>query len=206
MRNVGLLRRAIVPLLVMVTILVPFFYFGDQIESWTAAFIAGADDAALALLSIALLAGDLVLPVPSSLVSLATGAALSMWQATAVIWTGMTLGCLIGWAVGSGLLAPLDRAVGVTEQPPQGWGVWGLVLCRPLPVLAEMSVLVAAARGMRLKVLLLACGLANLPIALIYAYFGSSYLGDVPLAYLFGVVVLVCAVGLLLRRQRNSTG
>lgn len=206
MRNVGLLRRAIVPLLVLVTILVPFFCFGDQIESWTAAFIAGADGAALALLSIALLAGDLVLPVPSSLVSLATGGALSMWQATAVIWTGMTLGCLIGWAVGSGLLAPLDRAVGVPEQPPQGWGVWGLVLCRPVPVLAEMSVLVAAARGMRLKVLLLACGLANLPIALIYAYFGAAYLGDVPMAYLFGVVVLVCAVGLLLRRQRNRTG
>lgn len=205
MQYAWVLRLAILPAMVLVAILVPFFWFGERIGLWTQASIEGADDLYIALLAITLLAGDVFLPVPSSLVSLAAGGALGLWPAAAAIWTGMTLGCLLGWAAGRGLMAPVDRAIALQWKEPPRWGVWGLVLCRPIPVLAEMSVLFAAARGMSLGAHTLACSLANLPIALIYAYFGAAVMGDVPGLLLFGAVGLVSAAGLIVQRQTSGS-
>lgn len=197
------LRRAMLPVLVLLAVLVPFLLFGDRIGYWTQATIEDAEDPTVALLAILLLAGDVFLPVPSSLVSLSAGGALGLWLGSAAIWTGMTLGCLVGWAAGRGLLAPVDRAIALQQKNQPTWGVWSLILCRPIPVLAEMSVLVTAARGMGLWAHTMACGLANIPIAVIYAHFGAALLGDVPGALLFGAAVLVSAVGLLLQRRTS---
>ena len=125
MPTAAALRRAIFPLLILAVILGPFFLVGDRIETWSRAAIADADAAALALLTVALLAGDLLLPVPSSLVSLAAGGALGLWLATATIWTGMTLGCLIGWAMGRGLLAPRAARAAGTGRVVGGLGRLG---------------------------------------------------------------------------------
>ena len=200
MRTRRLLCLTLMPALVLAAILVPFLILDDRLETATTAFLAGAGDMTVALAAVALLAGDVLLPVPSSLVSLAAAGALGMGLGALTIWTGMTLGCLIGWATGRGLLAPLDRAIeGRTDAAPSRWGVWVLILCRPVPVLAEMSVLVAAARGMRLDVLMLACSLANLPVAVAYGWFGAAYLGEVPMPWLLAAVAVLCALGLALR-------
>ena len=203
MRTRPLLRLSLMPALVLAAILVPFFLLNDRLQAATTAFLVGAGDITVALAAVALLAGDMLLPVPSSLVSLAAAGALGMVWGAVAIWTGMTLGCLIGWATGRGLLAPLDRAVGerTTDAGPSRWGVWAVILCRPVPVLAEMSVLVAAAKGMPLGVLMLACALANLPVALAYGWFGAAYLGGVPMPWLLAAVALLCGIGLLLRRR-----
>lgn len=203
MQYAMVLRRAMLPVLVMLAVLVPFLLFGDRIGYWTQATIEDADDPTVALLAILLLAGDIFLPVPSSFVSLSAGGALGLWLGSATIWTGMTLGCLVGWAAGRGLLAPADRAIALQQKNQPTWGVWSLILFRPIPVLAEMTVLVTAARGMGLGAHTLACGLANIPIAVIYAHFGAALLGDVPGALLFGSVVLVSAAGLLLQRRTS---
>lgn len=202
----AVVRLTLMPLVVFAAILVPFFVLGDQLQAAAEAFLAGAGDMAVALAAIGLLAGDVLLPVPSSLVSLAAAGALGLWLGAGTIWVGMTLGCAIGWATGRGVLAPLDRAVAVAATTPQTWGLWALILCRPIPVLAEMSVLVAAARGMPLGVLMLACGVANLPVALAYGYFGAAYLGEVPMGYLLAAVGVVCLAGLALRRRAAGAG
>lgn len=203
MQYAMVLRRAMLPVLVLLGVLVPFFLFGDRIGYWTQASIEDADDPTVALLAIVLLAGDVFLPVPSSLVSLSVGGALGLWMGSAAIWTGMTLGCLVGWAAGRGLLAPVDRAMALQQNSQPTWGVWSLILFRPIPVLAELSVLVTAARGMGLGAHTLACGLANIPIAVIYAHFGAALLGDVPGALLFAAAVLVSAAALLFQRRTS---
>jgi uncharacterized membrane protein YdjX (TVP38/TMEM64 family) len=199
MRPQHLLRLSLMPALVLAAIVVPFLLFNERVQAAATDFLAGAGVVPVALASIALLAGDVLLPVPSSLVSLAAAGVLGFEWGAIVIWTGMTLGCLIGWGTGRGLLTPLDRAIEVPDVAPSRWAVWVLILCRPIPVLAEMSVLVAAGRGMRLGVLMLACSLANLPVALAYGYFGAAFLGEVPVLYLLGAVGLLVAAGLLFR-------
>ena len=202
MQNERLLRRSFMPVLVLAAILVPFFLFGDRLAVLSTGFLARAGDGPVALAAIALLAGDVLLPVPSSLVSLAAAGALGIWLGTVTIWAGMTLGCLIGWAAGRGLLAPVDSAIAAADARMPHWGLWVVILCRPVPVLAEMSVLVAAARGMRLDLLMLACSVANLPVALAYGYFGAAFLGEVPIPGLLAAVVLICVAGLLLRHLK----
>ncbi len=197
----ALMRLTLMPLAVLAAILVPFFVLGDALQAAAAGFLTGAGDVAVAVAAVGLLAGDVLLPVPSSLVSLAAAGALGAWLGAAVIWVGMTLGCGIGWVTGRRVLAPLDRAADVASATPPRWGIWALILCRPIPVLAEMSVLVAAARGMPLGVLMAACGAANLPVALAYGYFGAAYLGEVPLILLLAAVGLVSVAGLILRRR-----
>ena len=54
----------------------------------------------------ALLALDVFLPVPSSIVSTGAGVLLGFWTGAAVIWIGMTLGCVIGYVFGAYAAVP----------------------------------------------------------------------------------------------------
>lgn len=196
-------RRLVLPICALAVIVLPFLVFGDQMEAWTADAMAGQGAVMLAVVSAALLAADVLLPVPSSLISLGAGAALGFWGGMATIWVGMTLGCAVGWAVGRGLMSSIDRSFDpdvAGRAPP---GIWSLILCRPLPVLAEMTVLVASARGIPFWQIMSACATANLPIGAVYAYFGANLLGDVPVLYLLAAVVLLTAIGLVIRRKRG---
>ncbi|MFP2910634.1 DedA family protein, partial [Pyxidicoccus sp. 3LFB2] len=48
-----------------------------------------------------LLAGDIFLPVPSSLVSTAAGGLLGFWGGLATNWVGMMGACAVGYALGA---------------------------------------------------------------------------------------------------------
>lgn len=200
------IRRICVPALALTLVLIPFVLLENSIGEWAQTSISDAENSTIALISIALLAGDMVLPTPSSLISLAAGGALGFWLGTVTIWVGMTLGCLIGWTVGRGLISPLSRRIAPPPgNPSPDRGVLGLVLCRPIPVLAETSVLVAAARGMRLRTLMSVTGVANLPIAFLYGYFGASFLGEVPPKFFLVAVLIACLLGLPLRHVQRRT-
>lgn len=192
----GYLRQLAAPFGLMIAIIITFLLFGPKMEAWVEGYLQGAGGFAIAALCFGLLALDVLLPVPSSLVSLAAGGALGLWSGALTIWSGMTVGCLIGWAVGRGLLGPVDRKLTGARHGVPG-GIWGLMLCRPVPVLAELTVLMAAARGMGLRPLALACGLANVPVALLYGGFGARFLNAAPLGYLLAGVGAACLVTLV---------
>lgn len=199
------LRAMILPVGVCLAIILPFLIFGATIEDWTSTCVSGAAPTFLAALAFSTLALDGVLPVPSSLVSLAVAGALGAWFGAVVIWLGMTGGCAITWAVGRGLLGPVDRRIGGSRAAPN-WSWVALVLLRPVPVLAEASVLMAAARGMGFVRLIALTALANLPLAVLYGYFGAYVLGEVPLIYLLaGVGAISClAIGITLLWKRDT--
>jgi uncharacterized membrane protein YdjX (TVP38/TMEM64 family) len=118
-----------------------------------------------------------------------------------VIWVGMTLGCSIDWAVGRGVFASIARAVENSDEGPPS--VLTLILSRPIPVLVEMSILLAGARGLSFRTTLFVCCLTNLPIAAIYAFFGSRLLGEVPLWMLLSLVGVLALLEWV-RRLRKS--
>jgi len=198
----GALRELILPAGVCFAIILPFLVFGASIEGWTSIRLQDAAPGVLGGLAFGMLALDGLLPVPSSPVSLAVAGALGAWVGAVVIWFGMTVGCAVTWALGRGVLGPLDNWIGGGRLAPE-WGWLALVIFRPVPVLAEASVLMAAARGMRFLRLISLTAMANIPVALIYGYFGSKFLGDVPLIYLLsGVGLVSCfAVGFTLLRR-----
>ncbi len=189
------LRDLILPVATCVAIVLPFLAFGARIEDWTVAWVSGAAPKVIAAMAFGMLALDGLLPIPSSLVSLAAAGALGAWVGAAAIWLGMTVCCAVTWAVGRGLLGPVDRWI---RGPSAGsdWGWLALVLFRPVPVLAEASVLLNAAHGMAFWRLMALTALANTPVAALYGYFGAYFLGEVPLIYLLAGVGVVSGLAI----------
>lgn len=194
--------------LLMAVTLGPFLAFEIQFEAWLATALdrVRTHPWLLATLIVGLLAGDCVLPVPSSLVSVFAGAVFGWIVGAAVIWLGMCCGCLIAYAVGASggrlfavpLLgeAELTRARGLfTEVGPVA-----LVLTRAVPVLAEAGALAAGMVRMPLPTFMVATTVANALVAIAFAVTGMAAVsGDSFLWVFFGLAILP-AMGWLMWR------
>ncbi len=125
------------------------------------------------------LAIDIFLPVPSSVLLTFLGQSLGTWQGTLVGWVGLNLSAAIGFWT-SRKFGPwvIDRfsSTGAVEDVQQlnHWSLWWtLFACRPLPILAEASVLLAGVNRVPPIHFWPPVLLANLVIALAYSWLGE---------------------------------
>ena len=95
-----MMARSIFLLLsVMAFLLLLFFLFGGALEGWTADTLSsGAPPFALAVLIFVLLASDILLPVPASLLAVAAGAAFGVVLGVAIVAAGLSAGAIIGFS------------------------------------------------------------------------------------------------------------
>jgi uncharacterized membrane protein YdjX (TVP38/TMEM64 family) len=196
--------------IILAIVLVPYFLFGQQIEEWTRVFLESASQQrgwVGAVLSL-LLAVDILLPIPSSLVSTACGLFLGILGGTLASWAGMTLSCVAGFYLAHSGRPAVRRLMGEKELGrlqllSERFGDWAIVICRPVPVLAETSVLFAGMSGMPAGRFMLLSALANLGISVVYATVGafSATVNSFLLAFAASVLVPL-TVMLLTRRAR----
>ncbi|HZI13105.1 MAG TPA: VTT domain-containing protein, partial [Myxococcus sp.] len=132
--------------LLLAAVLVPFFLFGADLDAAAQRFLEARPPAWQVALAVAgLLAGDVLLPVPSSLVATASGGLLGFWAGTAASWLGMMGGCAVGYGLGAHAgTAALRRTAGEAEahrlpRASERLGPWFLLVFRAVPVLAEAS-------------------------------------------------------------------
>lgn len=158
---------------------VPFALWGEEAERAIQSWCDEAESpAAAAAVVAAVLAGDPLLPVPSSFVSTFAGAKLGVLRGTTAVWLGMSAGAVAAFALARWCGAPLlARWTSRSDEEALArvWARWGaptLVLTRPLPVLAEASVLLAGAARLGWRPFLAATLTSNLGIALAYALAG----------------------------------
>lgn len=181
-------------------ILIPFFLFGELIEAWARAILAERSARWLvALVVFGLLAGDIVLPVPSSLVSTAAGALLGFWGGLVASWAGMGVACLLGYRLGARLSAPHRERM---QAAWNRYGHWALILFRPVPVLAEASVFFAGLSRMSWPRFLALVALSNLGISAVYAATGAFSATRDTFLYAFAGAVVLPGLGLLLFRRQ----
>jgi uncharacterized membrane protein YdjX (TVP38/TMEM64 family) len=173
------MRWGILVGLMFALVIVPFVLFESQFERLAAWLAEGhASGSASAATIGALLALDVFLPVPSSIVSTAAGVLLGFWRGVAVIWIGMTVGCAVGYALGARAAGAARRLVGAeglerAAAVMDRYGRWALVVCRPIPVLAESSIVFAGLVRTPLGPFTWLTALANLGIAFAYAAVGA---------------------------------
>jgi uncharacterized membrane protein YdjX (TVP38/TMEM64 family) len=166
-------------LAVVALILVPFFLFESYFEALGERIAGGEIPTAWAVaITGGLLAFDVVLPVPSSIVSAAAGVLLGFWLGTLVIWAGMTVSCLIAYVIGARSSRLARRIVGEdglvrARALAAQYGDLAIVLCRPVPVVAEASVIFAGVMHVPATRFLAVCAAANLGIAMGYAAIGA---------------------------------
>lgn len=172
-------RWAVLWVLLLALIVVPFVLFGDAFTAFGTRLAAGGLRGwPLAATIGALLALDVFLPVPSSLVSTAAGALLGFWRGMTVIWVGMMIGAFVGYAVGAGAGPAARRFVGAeglerARRALDRYGLWALALCRGVPVLAEASCVFSGLARTPLVRFTIVMMLANLGIAVAYAAVGA---------------------------------
>ena len=209
------MRWALLWIILIALVLTPFFLFEAEFNALAERIARGEASSGLAAVIIgALLALDVFLPVPSSIVSTAAGVLLGMWRGAAVVWIGMMAGCLIGYFVGvkssplaRRLVGPdgLARAATVADRH----GVWAVVLCRPIPVLAEATVVFAGLVRAPLGRFVWLTALSNLGIAAGYAAIGafSMRLDSFLLAFIGAIAVpgLALVIARWLPRKPDST-
>ena len=191
------MRWAVIWSVLIGLVLVPFFLFEPQFNAFAAAMTRRDTATWLASTSIfGLLAFDVFLPVPSSIVSTAAGVLLGFWRGAAIVWAGMMVACVIGYALGaraSGLArrfvgeAGLERADRLLAR----YGDWTIVVCRPVPVLAEASVIFAGLVQQPFRHFVALTALSNLGIAAGYAAFGafSMIIDSFVVAFLGALVI-----------------
>jgi uncharacterized membrane protein YdjX (TVP38/TMEM64 family) len=197
-----LVRWSIAITLVLLAPVVPFLLFGDwaeaRIEQWLDETLSSG---ATAGIIVGVLASDILLPVPSSFVSTLAGSRLGVAGGAAVIWLGMTAGCLLGFALARWLGRPLAMRFSSAEDLQrmealaQRGGPLILALTRPLPVLAEASVLLVGAIGLSWRQFLPMVCLANLGLAVAYAALGywAHEQGNLPVALAGSIIAPVLA-------------
>jgi len=202
------LRWALLWLILLAALLAPFLLWEDRLSELAGRLAAASRPAWLASTLLAgLLALDVLLPVPSSVVSTALGALLGFWKGAAVCWCGMTAGCLLGYALGSRAARRAARSlVGERElervsRASERFGPWMILLFRAVPVLAEASVIFAGIAGMAPARFLLVALSSNLGISLAYAGVGAFSARVESFLLAFAGSLLAPLLALILARQ-----
>jgi len=82
-------------------VIIPFLLWGQAVTDFSTQMLAAQPCCSrVARIVVLLLALDVLLPIPSSLVSVAAGSTLGVVAGTMAIWAGMSLGSLLGYCVG----------------------------------------------------------------------------------------------------------
>jgi uncharacterized membrane protein YdjX (TVP38/TMEM64 family) len=173
------MRWFIILLTLVLFIVVPFVLLEDELARLGDRIAQGGGSTwSVGLAIAALLGGDVILPVPSSVVSAAAGVLLGFWKGALAVWIGMNVSCLVGYLLGarsSGLAGrfvgaeSLARASALAER----FGNLAIVVCRPIPVLAEATVILAGVvKAPPVRVFALSAA-ANLGVAAGYAAIGA---------------------------------
>jgi uncharacterized membrane protein YdjX (TVP38/TMEM64 family) len=208
----------LIGLLLAVT-LGPFLVFEVQFDAWlsTALERARAHPLMLATLIVALLAGDCVLPVPSSVVSVFAGAAFGWLIGAVVIWIGMCCGCVVAYLLGASggrlLAVPLlgEAELARARRLFAEVGPAALIVTRAVPVLAEAGALAAGVVRMPAGPFVAATAFANTLVAIAYAATGTAAVSQRSFIWVFIGVAVLPVVGwavwrlLIKHRQRHGS-
>lgn len=207
------LRFVALGFVVLALIVVPWVLWGDVIELRVRALSEQPGATRVFAMSAAgLLAADVLLPVPSSFVAVASGVVLGLGWGSVVNFVGLMLGSIVGYVVGARAGVVVARRI----AGEQGWrraeewsGRYGssvVLALRAVPVLAEASTFFAGATRMGWGRYLLYSGVANLGVAVVYAGVGdvSADTGHLEVALMAGCVLpalAMLAAGFVRRRK-----
>lgn len=184
--------------------LIPLLILGLSFEDRLEGLLAGELSFTVRFgLIVLLLALDVFLPVPSSMVSTYGGGVMGTAPATAASWLGMTAGAALGFGLARRYGRPFARRLGGeedlerTQALARRFGPMALVVTRALPILAEACVLLAGAAGMTWRKFLPPVAAGNLVVSVVYAAAGEYFRGRdaLPVAVvLSGTIPLLAAL------------
>lgn len=133
----------------------------------------------VALATIALLAGDVVLPVPSSVVVMASGAVFGLTLGAVIAGTGLLAGTALGYAIGRSARPWATRMLGDADaaflaSAVAHRGAVAVAATRPLPIVAELTAIAAGTARLPLVRFVVGAGAGSAVTATCFAAVGAS--------------------------------
>ena len=197
--------------LIIVAILGFFLFSFILVEQLQIPFLTNPDrllqdaTSGVAILSVSLLIADVFIPVPSSLVMVLNGAlfgvlpgsALSLFGTLGAAWLGFYLGRLGSpWMKRWVSEEQLAQANTLLEK----WGIIAIIVTRPVPILAETTVIAAGASRLTWRQITAATVAGSLPMVVLYAIAGATAATFNEALISFGLVLVIAAGVWLMRR------
>lgn len=201
----SMVRMILFVLFVMALVSLPFVIWG---EDFVIPLLKGQEHRTewFVVIAIVLLAADSVAPVPVTIVIMALAAHAGAWAGVMGGTVGLTAGVVAaGWfgRVAVGRIAPRffpdQELVRLREALQNRLGLT-LACLRSVPVLAETSVMVAAAMGIPLRRIVLVTFLPNLAVSLIYSLSADDSFQTAVVAFL-GTLAASAVLWLWLRKR-----
>ncbi len=203
-------RWCTLAVLLLAVILVPFVVYEESITAAVESYVRSDQPiVAIAFGIAALLASDVLLPVPSSLAATASGLLMGWPLGTLVTWMGMNVGASIGYWIGTTAgRRVVQRFVGDNALQRAGvsyekWGDWSLIVSRAVPVIAEASVVFAGTARMPFERFATLTGIANAAIALVYAAVGAYALETQTFLLAFAASIALPGIAMWLSREKK---
>jgi uncharacterized membrane protein YdjX (TVP38/TMEM64 family) len=192
--------------------ILPFVGLGEAMEQqFTSWLDAALPPGPVAILVIGLLAADIFLPVPSSVVITFSGKMLGFWGGMGASWLGMTVGAVIAFGLARALGRPVVQRFAAADEIEQvdamaaHVGLLVLALTRPVPILAEASVLLMGTTRLAWWRFLVVVSLSNLGIAAVYAALGDSVKPPIALAASIALPLVAGGIARLLWPETQRT-
>jgi uncharacterized membrane protein YdjX (TVP38/TMEM64 family) len=158
-----------------------------------------------AALGLGLLLFDVFIPVPSSVIMIANGALFGILLGTVLSLVGSTGAALTGYWTGRRGESVVARFISAEERDQAAqllhrWGLFAIIISRPVPILAETIAIIAGVAGIGWRRVLLAALIGGVPAALLYAIAGATISGAGKGIYVFLLVLLLSGVVWLIGR------
>jgi len=162
----------------------------------------GAPAAAVGL---GLLLFDVFIPVPSSVIMIANGALFGIVIGTLLSLVGSTGAALVGYWTGRRGESVVARFIPAEERDQaaqllQRWGLFAIIISRPVPILAETLAIIAGVAGIGGRRVFVAALIGGIPAALLYAIAGATISGAGKGIYVFLLVLVLSGVVWLVGR------
>lgn len=203
---------------VLLVPVLPFLAFGGQVEHWLRGIAEDPPPWQITFgLVVGLLSTDILLPIPSSVISTLSGWQLGWWLGAIATWLGMSVGAALGFAFARKWGQPFAKwfskpdDLETVRHMSDRFGPVVLAITRAMPVFAEASVLIAGIHQLSWRKFLPAVLLSNFGISVAYAWFGEIAEQNEWLPLALGIAVAVpvlfaAAARPLLMRMRDSGG
>ncbi len=193
----------------LTTILLPLSLLDSSLEDISKELInwSGENKIFNSILVISALTADVFLPVPNGLTNTLAGAILGFYLSIPIIWIGLTLGSLIGFAIGKYAAKPFAKKLlskedlERSEEISKKFGIGILLIARPAPAFAEISTVAAGLAGMKTITFLLVMIFSNLLISVVYAFIATAAITNQSASLVFiGIAVIPLFFWLVAKR------
>lgn len=188
------MKKLIVPFMVSVVFILTTFLAFGQIESYFADLLDKLvhNHVLFSLASFLVLASDILLPVPSSLVMFTNGFVLDIAAGSFVSLLGLQVGATIGYYIGkAGVKWNSKGNDQVAHLFLAKYGPWTILLSRGIPVLSESVCIVCGFNKMPFKRYFVLNFIGYVPVSLLYAICGSLGFHQNAFLLTFGASIII---------------